>query len=240
LLGDVDIISKPDDMAADFEAFLSGAIGKNVSDVRLRMWAPQGSNVRFVRQVAPTIEDLTAKTAAVNPLTNDFPTGAWSGDESRDYHVCIDVPPGAVGDEKLAARVMLMVGDDQMGQALVKAIWTEDEALSTRLSPQVAHYTGQAELAQAIQEGLEARKAGDDATATIKLGRAVQLAHDSNNEGTMKLLRKVVDVDDEATGTVRVKRAVEALDEMELDTRSTRTVRVGKAAGTPKEDEAKK
>jgi hypothetical protein len=234
LLGDVDIISKPADMEADFEAFLEGAIGKNVADVRLRMWAPQGSTLRFVRQVAPSIEDLTDKATEVNPLTHDFPTGAWSGSESRDYHVCVDVPSGAVGDEKLAARVMLMVGDDQLGQALVKAVWTDDESLSTRMSPQVAHYTGQAELAQVIQEGLEARKAGDDATATVKLGRAVQLAHESNNEGTMKLLRKVVEVDDEATGTVKVKRNVEALDEMELDTRSTRTVRVGKAAKAAK------
>ena len=233
LLGEVDIISRPEDMEADFEAFLDGAIGKNIGDVRLRMWAPQGSTVRFVRQVAPTIDDLTGKAAAVNPLTRDFPTGAWAGGESRDYHVCIDVPAGAVGDEKLAARVTLMVGDEQAGQGLVKAVWTDDETLSTRISPQVAHYTGQAELAQTIQEGLEARKAGDDATATLKLGRAVQLAHESNNDGTMRLLRKVVEVEDEATGTVRVKRNVEALDEMELDTRSTRTVRVGRAAPSP-------
>jgi hypothetical protein len=45
----------------------------------------------------------------------------------------------------------------------------------------------------------------------------------------MKVLRKVVDVEDEATGTVKVKRNVDKLDEMELDTRSTRTVQVRKA-----------
>ena len=95
-----------------------------------------------------------------------------------------------------------------------------------RISPQVAHYTGQAELASAIHDGLEARKAGDDDTATVKLGRAVQLAHESGNEGTVKLLQKVVEVDDPATGTVRLKRGVAAVDEMALDTRSTRTVRV--------------
>ena len=61
--------------------------------------------------------------------------------------------------EKLAARVMLMVGDDQVGQSLVRAVWTDDESLSTRISPQVAHYTGQAELAQVIQQGLDDRKA---------------------------------------------------------------------------------
>ena len=226
LLGEVDIIKDPEQMDDDFAAFLERAIGKTVADVRIRMWAPKGSTVRFVRQVSPTLEDLTPKAQMINELTAEFPTGAWAGDESRDYHVCVDVPPGNVGDEKLAARVSLMVGADAVSQGLVRAVWTDDDALSTRINAQVAHYTGQAELAQAIQEGLQARKDGDIDTATVKLGRAVQLAAESGNEGTMRVLRKVVDVEDEATGTVKVKRNVEKLDEMELDTRSTRTVQV--------------
>jgi hypothetical protein len=128
----------------------------------------------------------------------------------------------------LAARVSLMVGPDVVGQGLVRAIWTEDEALSTRINSQVAHYTGQAELAQVIQEGLEARKGGDEDTATAKLGRAVALAEKSGNEGTAKLLAKVVDVVDAASGTVRLKKAVNDADEMALDTRSTKTVRTRK------------
>ena len=236
LLGEVDIISSPDEMDDDFQAFLERAIGKTVADVKLRVWSPAGSTVTFVRQVAPTIEDLSDKRTAVDERSGDYPTGAWGGDESRDYHVSVEVPPGDVGDEKLAARVSLVVDGEVLSQALVKAIWTDDDALSTRINPQVAHYTGQAELAAVIHEGLEARKSGDDKTATVKLGRAVQLAHESGNDGTVKLLQKVVDVEDPATGTVRLKRAVEAIDEMALDTRSTRTVRVGKAAA-PKDPE---
>lgn len=235
LLGEVDIIAEPEEMDDDFRAFLERALGKAVADVKLRVWAPQGSSIKFLRQVAPTIDDLTAKATPVNPLTGDFPTGAWAGDESRDYHLCVNVPPGQVGDEKLAARVSLVVDDQPVSQALVKAIWTDDEALSARISPQVAHYTGQAELAVAIHEGLEARKEGDIDTATVRLGRAVQLAHESGNEGTVKLLQKVVEVDDPATGTVRLKRGVAAVDEMALDTRSTRTVRVTAKPQEPSE-----
>ena len=90
----------------------------------------------------------------------------------------------------------------------------------------MAHYTGQAELADAIAEGLEARKQGDMETATHKLGRAVQLAEASGNTDTARLLAKVVDVEDAATGKVRLKARVEDVDEMTLDTRSTKTVRV--------------
>jgi von Willebrand factor type A C-terminal domain len=45
---------------------------------------------------------------------------------------------------------------------------------------------------------------------------------------TAKLLAKVVDVVDPATGTVRLKKKVDDADEMALDTRSTKTVRTRK------------
>jgi hypothetical protein len=64
----------------------------------------------------------------------------------------------------------------------------------------------------------------------VKLGRAVQLATQTGNEDTTRLLAKVVDVDDPVTGTVRLKRQVAEADEMALDTRSTKTVRVNRPA----------
>jgi von Willebrand factor type A C-terminal domain/von Willebrand factor type A domain len=229
LLGTVDIIAEPSAMADDFRNMTESAMGKATQPISLRLWTPQGATVAFVKQVAPTIEDLSGRGSPVNPMTTDYPTGTW-GEESRDYHVCVNVQPRELGDEMLAGRVSLVEGGEVLGQALVKAIWTGDEALSTRINREVAHYTGQAELADVIQEGLEARKSGDEATATFKLGRAVQLAEETNNEGTMKLLRAVVDVEDAATGTVRLKRDVADVDEMALDTRSTKTVRVGPKA----------
>ena len=156
-------------------------MGKEVADVALRLWTPVGAEITFVKQVAPTVEDLTDRRTEAGPRAGDYPTGSW-GDESRDYHVCVRVPAAGVGQEMLAARVSLVIPQDDGSadgarrQGLVRAVWTDDMAASTSINPQVAHYTGQAELAQAIQEGLDARKAGDDDGATAKLGRAVQLA----------------------------------------------------------------
>ena len=229
LLGTVDIIAEPAELAGDFRGMIESAMGKGTGNISLRLWTPQGATVGFVRQVAPTIEELTDRAVAVNPLTADYPTGTW-GEESRDYHICVKVQPRTIGDEMLAGRVSLLEGDEVLGQALIKAIWTDDQQLSTRINREVAHYTGQAELAEVIQEGLEARKAGDDGTATFKLGRAVQLATETGNDGTLKLLNAVVDVEDAARGTVRLKRQVADADEMALDTRSTKTVRVGPGA----------
>ncbi len=227
LLGTVDIIPAPDQLAAEFSKLIQNAMSRGVAQADLRVWAPQGAEVLFVRQVAPTVEDLTSRRTAVNPLTSSYPTGSW-GDESRDYHVAIRLAAKAIGQEQLAARVQLVIGDDVVAQGLVKALWSGDEALTTRISPEVAHYTGQTELAEAIQEGLAAKAAGDTATATTKLGRAVQLAAQTGNEEATTRLRKVVDIDDQDAGTVRLKRTVEKADEMALDTASTKTTRVKK------------
>ncbi|HLY83068.1 MAG TPA: VWA domain-containing protein [Acidimicrobiales bacterium] len=225
LLGTVDLIADPAQMEADFEQLMRSAMGRGVADVTLRVWAPQGAEVLFVRQVSPSIDDLSGRRAPVNALTGAYPTGSW-GDESRDYHVAVRVPAKALGNEQLAARVQVTVGDDVLAQGLVKAIWSDDSALTTRINPAVAHYTGQAELAQVIQEGLAAKADGDDATATAKLGRAAQLAAQTGNDEATNRLRKVVDIDDADTGTVRLKRQVAKLDEMALDTASTKTTRV--------------
>ena len=232
LLGTVDIVPDPGGLAADFTAMMEAAMGKQVADVSLRVWTPQHATVRFLKQVAPAVEDLTGRRTQAGPQAGDYPTGAWGPSESRDYHLGVRVTPAAVGQEMLAARVSLVTGPpsapEVLGQGLVRAVWTADEALSTRINAHIAHYTGQAELAQVIQEGLEARKQGDEETATAKLGRAVALAEESGNDDTAKLLAKVVNVVDAATGTVRLKKKVNDADEMALDTRSTRTVRTRK------------
>jgi hypothetical protein len=227
LLGTVDIIPAPEQLAAEFQKLIRQAMSKGVASADLRVWAPQGAQVLFVRQVAPTVDDLTARRTEVNALTSSYPTGSW-GDESRDYHVAVRLAAKGIGQEQLAARVQLAVGDQVLAQGLVKALWSADEALTTRISPEVAHYTGQTELADAIQEGLAAKAVGDTATATTKLGRAVQLAAQTGNEEATSRLRKVVDIEDQDTGTVRLKRTVEKVDEMALDTASTKTTRVKK------------
>jgi von Willebrand factor type A C-terminal domain/von Willebrand factor type A domain len=232
LLGSVDIVVDPAGLAADFEELMRGAMSKQLPDVLLRVWTPQQASVKFVKQVAPAIDDLTGRRLTVGPQAGDYPTGAWAPGESRDYHVAVTVSPANPGQEMLAARVSLVAsspdGQQVLGQGLVRVTWTHDEKLSTRINPRVAGYSGQAELAAAIADGLEASKQGDEEVATARLGRAVALAHQAGNEEVARLLANVVDVVDEATGTVRLKKRVDTAAEMALDTRSTKTVRVRK------------
>jgi hypothetical protein len=228
LLGSVMDIRRPEELEADFRAMTEAAMGKTVADVALRVWIPRAATLNFVKQVSPALEDLTSRRTEVDALTGDYPTGAWGG-ESREYHVSVRVPSGNVGQEMRAGLVKLVLPDT--GQVLasgnILSQWSDDPVQSTRINQRVAHYTGQQELASLIQEGLQARNDGDVEAATARLGKARGIAEQAGNEETAKLLDKVIDVDPE-TGTARLKRVVDKADEIALDTRSVRTVRMRK------------
>ena len=61
----------------------------------------------------------------------------------------------------------------------------------------------------------------------MKLGRAVKLAAETGNDEATNRLRKVVDIEDRAA-PCGSRRKVDKLDEMALDTASTKTTRVRK------------
>jgi len=232
LLGTADIVASGD-LVGEFRSMMGAAMGKRMADVGLRVWTPKGARIVHLRQVAPSIEELTDRGVEPGaPFTLDYPTGAWAGGESRDYHLRVEIPTGEVGQERRAARIQLMLDQKETEPHFLQAFWTEDTNSTTRIVAEVAHYTGQADLAQAIDEGLAARKNGDDKTATVRLGQAVKLASESGNDATVRLLQKVVEVEDAGSGTVRLKAGVAEEDEMALDVRSTRTVRV-KRSGEP-------
>ncbi len=128
-------------------------------ETTLRLWIPAGARVVVVRQVAPEFDDLTGRAVESGNQVSDYPLAA-SGTEDRYYHIEVEVEPAAVGREKLAARVSVVIDGEIRGEGKILAIWTDDTTLSARVNPRVAHYTGQSELAQAIDEGLVAHAEG--------------------------------------------------------------------------------
>lgn len=211
LLGTAAGMKDPTALREDFQAMMEAAMGKTMADVALRLWTPSGARIRFVKQVFPEINDLTGRRVDTGPRVGEYPLGAW-GAESRDYHLSIEVEANPVGEEMLAARVSVVHRDQVLTQGLVRAVWTDDLAASTKINGRVAAYSGQAELADAIQEGLAARAAGDAERATSRLGHAVKLAHETGRSDTAKLLAGVVDVVDASTGTVKLRKRAEAAD----------------------------
>jgi hypothetical protein len=243
LLGKASLIPDPTGIDAAFRAAMTKASSKSLKDVRLRLWTPQGADVVFVKQVNPTIEELTDKAKPVSAQVREYMTGAWAGGESRDFHVAVTVRPGSVNDEMLAARPSMayesfVAGawasqEDKPTQGRLFANWTGEDSLSSRIDDHVAHYTGQGELANAIRDGLEQRERGNEAAATQLLGKAVKIAHASHNAEMTQRLAKVVEVVDPANGTIRLKRDVKkaATMDLELESRTTKRIARGGASG---------
>jgi len=246
LLGELAVVEEPTGLTADFEKMVAQTMGKTKADVRLRVVTPARATVRLVRQVHPTVEDLTSRGSRVSERRAEYPAGAW-GTDFRAYHIAFSVKPGSVTDPKMrVARVQLVEkgadrddgddGDVVLAEAEAFAKWTDDIALSTQLNQKVAHYTGQVDLANAIREGLQARRNNDRRRAEEKLGLAVQLAAATGQAMSAALLDKLVVVDDAAKGRVRLREGVAAIDEIKLDTYSTRTSRDGRGSKDGRQD----
>jgi hypothetical protein len=244
LNGTVDLVVEPAGLAENFRAMMAGSMRKTIGDVGLRLWAPVGATVRFVKQTAPTLVDLSARRVGSGPLTGDYPLGSW-GTESRDYHLCVEVEPGDVGEQKLAGRMTFVhTGVDGSAQLLrqafihtapdgsttefpdarILALWTDDLAQSTVINDKVAEVTGRAELAKAVQEGLAAHHGGDPDLAVDRLSRARKLAEQVHDDSLLVQLDQICDPD---TGTFRLNR-MSAQQEMSLDIESTKTTLLGR------------
>ena len=229
LRGTYDIIAEPEELERDFSQLLHESLLRQVSEITLRVWTPQGAEVAALKQMEPPL-DLTGTRAVTGPLVGEYTTGAW-GDESRDYYLSVRVPAGQLGDKMLAARVTLVIEGEPAGQGLVTAEWTDDTAKSTRMNKRVAEAVGEGELAEAIQDGIDAHRAGDVESATNRFGLAVRMASESGNDEALERLSKMVEIDDPVTGRVRPKTKVETVDVMTLETRSTRTSRTQRPRG---------
>jgi hypothetical protein len=239
LNGKASLIPGPNEIEAAFSAAIKNAASKAIADVRLRLWTPQTAQLTLIKQMNPTIQDLTTAGHRTSPQLLEIGIGSWAPGEARDYQVDLQLTSAGLGEELLALRPGIVFRQEGQEREIrpssgrVVVTWTTDEALSSRINPRVAHYTGQEELALAIQGGLQARERGDDDAATHLLGKAVKLAAESGNEEMTARLRKVVDIEDATTGTVRLKRGVSDVATMDLELESTTTKRAARRDVTP-------
>ncbi len=244
LLGKASLIPDAKGIEAAFRAAMTKASSKAIKDVRLRLWSPQGARLVFFKQVNPQIEDLTSRARPLSPQVQEYFTGAWAAGETREYHVQVEVPASQVGAEMLVVRPSVAYFSLSPGGAWIEteekppegrlfASWTSEETLSSRIDDHVAHYTGQDELAHAIEDGLASQERGDTAAATQLLGKAVKLAHAAGDTPMTQRLAKIVDVLDASQGTVRLKSAVKREAAMELQLESRTTKRVSRKSADP-------
>ncbi|WP_018681824.1 VWA domain-containing protein [Actinokineospora enzanensis] len=197
LRGNVDSVVEDDRLADDFRGLIETALTKVLPEVRLRIGLMPYSRLRFVKQVRPDKYDLTDRCTPDGEGELVLSLGAWAGEESRDYHVCLDLdpslPPSRDQDRQLAWVDLEPVGMDR--PAVILGRWTLDPVQPTLIHPMVLHYTAEAELAAAVTEGGDALAAGRTADAEAAWGRAVRLATEQGNDEILRRLHRVVRVD---------------------------------------------
>jgi Mg-chelatase subunit ChlD len=224
------VVADAGKLEEDFARCLQAAQSNTLSNVRVKLWLPQMVKLIECKQIAPAIIDLkNSITKDADGLTHILQTGGWNN-EPREFYVAFELVPQAAGKRVCAGRISLaytfggqeFAAPDQ--PLMILAEWTEDKGKSARIPLGVARATGSVELATAIQEGVRAYEAGQHEVATVKLGRAVQLAAQTGNEEMTVRLQGLVDIVDPHQGTVRLKKNVDKVTTMDLDAGSTRRV----------------
>lgn len=233
LLGTADAVPDPEKLEERFKAALNSVMSKGVSDVKLRLQVPKSVQVATIKQVSPVIVDLMKLFRRIDERNIDIPLGSW-GDENREYQAAFELQPQGEGEEMMACRPKVVFTQDGRETIIdgdrIIAVWSSDATATSRINEQVAHYSGQEELASSIDEGLKAKARGDMESATVLLGKAAKIAVESGNEEVTMRLKKVVDIVDAEQGTVRLRKDAGKAADLELDMGGTMTIRKRPAA----------
>jgi von Willebrand factor type A domain len=214
LQGTAAAVRRPAELTADFLDTMHAAMAKTVPEVRIRVDTMPWARVAFIKQVHPTIADLVEHRVEVDERTVEFLTRSW-GDESRDYHVCLELDPANLPmfkDVRVARIDLLAAGEHRAGPATALVHLTDDPVAHTRIDPAVAHYTGQEEVSRVLVAGCDAHQAGDRKAAEEHWANAVRMAAEANNVAALERLEHLVEILDAGEGRIRLREDLRDID----------------------------
>ncbi|WP_049574301.1 VWA domain-containing protein [Streptomyces sp. SBT349] len=208
--GSASAVLRDSDLAAEFEALVRASMARTLPSLTIRVSLTTGVRLRYLKQVHPREQDLTADGEEVDGRTLVFPTEPWGGDEVRQYHLCLDADPREQPrhEDLQLAWVEVAAGTDRVPDTApvpVLVRWLPGERRSTQHSRSGWHFLRHEDLGLAVAEAYEAFDTGDMAAAERALGTAVGLAHALGHHRLLAELAEIVDITDAAAGEVRQK-----------------------------------
>jgi uncharacterized protein YegL len=214
LLGTWKPIAEPERLSEDFRKVMAASMRKRVAGVVLRVRKPPVARIAYFGRVLPDIEDLSDKgVEREGGRVVEFPIGSW-GAEVRAYDLQIvleqadlRIETGTLG--RAAGVEVVLPAPEPDAAPLVAArgsvlvTWTRNAVLSSRINERVAGYTGQQELALAVNQAVRAWDAQQEQEAAKLLGHAVALAYRLGREDVLEQLSQLAEIEDPAAGLVR-------------------------------------
>jgi len=147
--------------------------------LELRLWTPQGAEVRAFRQVEPAEADLTTSRSPVTDQIGAYPLGTWAG-EPRKYLLELEITASESSGEVRVAKAEFIddVSLEVIASKSLIAEWIDADHMTVRMDRKVAQYTGQQSLADHIDSFLKAIDERDAAVAAAENSAAQRLAVD--------------------------------------------------------------
>lgn len=196
------------DLPDHFTELSLGAMAKAAADVELRVYLPEGTELKALHQMHPVKQDLVHRRP-IGGRGWAFPLAPW-GSEEREYLLRLVFPPTEV-DDRRALRIGLWRDGEMLVQERLQVRWTEERTRFLAIDPQVAALLGQSELSERIDAAMRALDRGDLATATQAARRAYELAEDGGFDGMMGTLARLAVYDPE-TRSVQVRQDLDETD----------------------------
>ncbi|MGP4111439.1 VWA domain-containing protein [Streptomyces sp. 4N509B] len=222
-------------LAAGFEETMRAAVARLVPSLRIRIALEPGTRLRYLFQTVPDERELTAVSRTVvegGRVRVEFPTSAWSGDEQREYHLCLDATPpphageanarraadgtnateGREGTETDLAVAEVVVPPELGGPpapVTLRVRWIPGARPVTEYGedPRPEHLRRHQDLGTAIVRGDAAFRDGDRATAESMFRRAVDLAGLLGDSEMLAMLAEVMDLDEADDSGPRLKKS---------------------------------
>lgn len=211
LHGTSDVVLRDTDLTAEFEAVIRASMARTVTGLAIRLHLMPGSTLRFLKQVYPVERELTGSARQSDDRTVEFPTDAWGGDETRQYHLCLEADPaGRSRHEDLQLGyvdvLVPLEGVPAPDPAPVLVRWIPGDRASTVVSRIGEHFGLHHELGRVLAGAYEAYQDRDLATAEARLVEAVPMAHRLDDRAKLRVLAEVLDITDPAAGRARLKQ----------------------------------
>ncbi|GAA5194441.1 VWA domain-containing protein [Rugosimonospora acidiphila] len=198
-------VEDPDVLVAEFTTRLRTAMSRRIANASLTVRTAAVARVRSIKQVHPTITDLSARGIPGSDAATDYPTGAWGPGERRDFFLTLEVQPMPSGSSRRIAWIGIGAGEPDPRMSPVQVTWSHEVEQEGSTHGAVEHYTQHQTLERRLTEAREAFESGRHAEAEQLLGAAVRVAFHLNDRDLLDLLRRLCEWDDPEHGVVTLR-----------------------------------